>query len=159
MWYGIGLSSWERRACLVASIRVASYRRAEHGDAQLFGQSRTLRVKQLLGLESSMANPDLAAPNAAILPNDNFHVISRAARPSCNQLRKSSNATSHVRKINRSSNLWQRVVRDRLSICVSMRCGDWATLDDFRNWRFRRLVPIERQSTVPCAGLRPDPLR
>jgi hypothetical protein len=32
----------------------------------------TLQVKQLLGLESSMANPDLAAPNAAILPNRRF---------------------------------------------------------------------------------------
>jgi hypothetical protein len=31
-------------------------------DAQSFGQSRTLRVKQLLGLDRSMANPDLAAP-------------------------------------------------------------------------------------------------
>jgi hypothetical protein len=29
IWYGIGLSSWERRPCLVASIRVASYRRQE----------------------------------------------------------------------------------------------------------------------------------
>jgi hypothetical protein len=75
MWYGIGLSSWERRACLVASIRVASYCRAEHGNAQLFGQSRTLRVKQLLGLESSMANPDLAAPNAGILPNRRFSCL------------------------------------------------------------------------------------
>jgi hypothetical protein len=46
--------------------------RAEHGNAQLFGQSRTLRVKQLLGLESSMANPDLTAPNAGILPNRRF---------------------------------------------------------------------------------------
>ena len=41
-------------------------------DAQLFGQSRTLRVKQLLGLESSMANPDLAAPNGTILPTRRF---------------------------------------------------------------------------------------
>jgi len=72
MWYGIGLSSWERRACLVASIRVASYRRAEQGDAQLFGQSRTLRVKQLLGLNCSMANLDLAAPSSAILPKLRF---------------------------------------------------------------------------------------
>jgi len=71
MWYGIGLSSWERRACLVASFRVASYRGSgrERHDAQLFGQSRTLRIKQLLGLDRSMANLDLAAPNAAILPN------------------------------------------------------------------------------------------
>lgn len=34
-------------------------------DAQLFGQSRTLRVKQLLGLDCSMANLDLAAPSPA----------------------------------------------------------------------------------------------
>jgi hypothetical protein len=39
----------------------------EHGDAQLFGQSRTLRIKQLLGLAGSMANLDLAAPSTAIL--------------------------------------------------------------------------------------------
>jgi hypothetical protein len=97
MWYGIGLSSWERRACLVASIRVASYCRAEHGDAQLFGQSRTLRVKQLLGLESSMANPDLAAPSIAILSNPyDFHSLSRASRPSRNQLRKLSSLVSHT---------------------------------------------------------------
>jgi hypothetical protein len=38
----------------------------------LFGQSRTLRLKQLLGLESSMANLDLTAPNAAILPTRRF---------------------------------------------------------------------------------------
>ena len=54
------------------SSRVASYCRAEHGDAQLFGQSRTLRVKQLLGLTGSMANLDLAAPSAAILPKLRF---------------------------------------------------------------------------------------
>jgi hypothetical protein len=34
----------------------------ELDDAQLFGQSRTLRIKQLLGLDCSMANLDLAAP-------------------------------------------------------------------------------------------------
>jgi len=67
----------------------------ERGDAQLFGQSRTLRVKQLLGLNCSMANLDLAAPSAAILPNYDFHVLSRAFRPSWNQLRKSSRTPSH----------------------------------------------------------------
>jgi hypothetical protein len=39
----------------------------ERGDAQLFGQSRTLRVKPLLGFDCSMANLDLAAPSTAIL--------------------------------------------------------------------------------------------
>jgi hypothetical protein len=47
----------------------------ERGDAQLFGQSRTLRVKQLLGLNCSMANLDLAAPSAAILPNLRFSCL------------------------------------------------------------------------------------
>jgi hypothetical protein len=73
--YDIGLSSWERRACLVASIRVASYCRAKHGDAQLFGQSRTLRIKQLLGRAYSMANLDLAAPSAAILHTRRFSCL------------------------------------------------------------------------------------
>jgi hypothetical protein len=44
----------------------------ERGGAQLFGQSCTLRVKQLLGLNCSMANLDFAAPSAAILPNRRF---------------------------------------------------------------------------------------
>jgi hypothetical protein len=98
MWYGIGLSSWERRACLVASFRVASYRGSgrERHDAQLFGQSRTLRIKQLLGFDRSMAHLDLAAPSAAILPNlYDFHSLSRACRPSPNQLRKLSRLVSH----------------------------------------------------------------
>jgi hypothetical protein len=38
-------------------------------DAQLFGQSRTLRIKQLLGLDCSMANLDLAAFSTDIVPN------------------------------------------------------------------------------------------
>jgi hypothetical protein len=64
-------------------------------DAQLFGQSRTLRIKQLLGLDCSMANLDLAAPSPDILPNPTiFHSLSRACRPSRNQLRKSSSAAS-----------------------------------------------------------------
>src|SRR5213593_4716005 len=76
MWYGIGLSSWERRACLLASLRVGSYRRllGERDDAQLFGQSRTLRIKQLLGLDCSMANLDLAAPSTDILPSPTIFI-------------------------------------------------------------------------------------
>jgi hypothetical protein len=48
-------------------------------DAQLFGQSRTLRIKQLLGLAYSMANLDhpfdtldLAAPSTVILHTRRF---------------------------------------------------------------------------------------
>ena len=72
--YGIGLSLGERRACLVASVRVAGYRRCpvEPDDAQLFGQSRTLRIKQLLGLTAPLARFDLAAPAGAILPRPIF---------------------------------------------------------------------------------------
>jgi hypothetical protein len=43
-------------------------------DAQLFGQSRTLRIKQLLGLDCSMANLDLAAPSIDILPNPKIFI-------------------------------------------------------------------------------------
>jgi hypothetical protein len=49
----------------------------------------------LLGLDGSMANPDLAAPSTGILSNLNdFHFFSRASRPSPTQLRKSSSAAS-----------------------------------------------------------------
>jgi hypothetical protein len=41
-------------------------------DAQLFGQSRTLRIKQLLGLDCSMANLDLAAPSTTFCPIPRF---------------------------------------------------------------------------------------
>jgi hypothetical protein len=44
----------------------------ERSDAQLFGQSRTLRVKQLLGFDCSMANPDLAAPSTAPVHTQRF---------------------------------------------------------------------------------------
>jgi hypothetical protein len=43
-------------------------------DAQLFGQSRTLRIKQLLGLDYSMAHLDLAAPSTDILPNPTIFI-------------------------------------------------------------------------------------
>ena len=70
--------------------------RREHGDAQLFGQSRTLRIKQLLGFDCSMANLDLAAPSPPFCPTYDFHVLSRASRPSRNQLRKSSRTPSQI---------------------------------------------------------------
>jgi hypothetical protein len=41
-------------------------------DAQLFGQSRTLRIKQLLGLDCSMANLDLAASSTTFCPIPRF---------------------------------------------------------------------------------------
>ena len=66
-----------------------------HGDAQLFGQSRTLRIKQLLGLACSMDNLDLAAPSV-ILHKRRFSCPFAGLRASCNQLRKSSSAASQI---------------------------------------------------------------
>ena len=73
---------FSRRACLVASVRVASYRGAHRSphDAQLFTQSRTLRTIQLLGLNSSTGWFDLAAPDR-IVARAHFHRSSRAAGP------------------------------------------------------------------------------
>ena len=51
-----------------------------HDDAQLFTQSRTLRTKQLLGLNSSTGWFDLAAPDRIVARAD-FHRLSRAAGP------------------------------------------------------------------------------
>ena len=86
----------ERRACLVASVRVASYRGAHRSphDAQLFTQSRTLRTTQLLGLNSSTGWFDLAAPDRIVARAD-FHRPSRAAGPR-QQLRKSSLTPSQL---------------------------------------------------------------
>ena len=70
----------------------------EPDDAQLFGQSRTLRIKQLLGFDYSVANLNLAAPSPAFCPILDFHSLSRASRPSPNQLRKSSSAASRISK-------------------------------------------------------------
>jgi hypothetical protein len=56
-------------------------------DAQLFGQSRTLRIKQLLGLACSMANLDLTAPSTDILLNPTMFIPFRGpagpAKTSC----------------------------------------------------------------------------
>jgi hypothetical protein len=83
MWYGIGLSLWERRACLVASLRVASYRRFRDenaADAQLFGQSRTPRIKQCLGLDSSTGSVRPRRSRRHSRAAD-FHRLSRARGP------------------------------------------------------------------------------
>jgi hypothetical protein len=48
----------------------------------------------LLGFNCSMANLDLAAPSTAFSTRDDFHGLSRASRPSCNQLRKLSRLVS-----------------------------------------------------------------
>jgi len=55
--------SGERAA--ITSTRVAGYRRSpgEDNDAQLFAQTRTLRIRQMDGLELSTDKLDLAAPD------------------------------------------------------------------------------------------------
>jgi hypothetical protein len=94
IWYGMG--SPDEGAESVPRLHHSGSRaivgpHLKTNDAQLFVQSRTLRIKQLLGLDCSMANLDVAAPRAAILPNpEDFHALSRASRPGPNQLRKSS---------------------------------------------------------------------
>jgi hypothetical protein len=55
----------ERRACLVASLRVASYRGSLKNERRSIIRSITHAPgQQLLGLACSMANPDLAALRA-----------------------------------------------------------------------------------------------
>jgi hypothetical protein len=50
----------------------------EANDAQLFAQTRTLRIRQMDGLEISTDKLDLAAPDREILSLSNFHKVSRA---------------------------------------------------------------------------------
>src|SRR5262245_16757442 len=92
--YGMGLSCGgaESVPCLITQGRGLSGGSLTQGlnDAQLFVQSRTLRIKQLLGLDGSMANRDLAAPTRLFCPIQDFHSLSRASGPaatSCGKLR------------------------------------------------------------------------
>ena len=67
-------------------------------DAQLFGQSRTLRITQLLGFDGSMVNLDPLPAPLLSNPND-FHFFSRASRPSLTQLRIPSLPPSQIKRI------------------------------------------------------------
>ena len=49
------------------------------------------------------------------------------------QLRKSSSAASHIRKINKINHLRERVSLEIASHCRSITCGGQAALDDVRN--------------------------
>jgi hypothetical protein len=91
--YG-GLSSWERRACLVTSIRVAGYRRARTRRRSIFRSITHAPGQQLLGFDWSMANLDLAAPQRRHSAEATIvHVLS-GRQASCNELRKWSSAAS-----------------------------------------------------------------
>ena len=92
--YGIGLSLWERRACLVASLRVASYRRSR-------GTRTTLNYSVNHARSGSNSCSASLAPwliSISPLPAPPFCPIARFSfsfaglRPSRNQLRKSSSA-------------------------------------------------------------------
>src|SRR2546422_8195334 len=73
--------SGERAA--ITLTRVAGYRRSpgEDNDAQLFAQTRTLRIRQMDGLKISTDKLDLAAPDSGILSLSDFHKVSRAEGP------------------------------------------------------------------------------
>jgi len=67
----------------LTSTRVAGYRCFPKGrnGAQLFAQSRTLRIRQTVGLDLSIARSTSPLQPVAILPLSHFHKVSRAAGP------------------------------------------------------------------------------
>ena len=67
----------------LTSTRVAGYRRFPKGrnNAQLFAQSRTLRIRQTVGLDLSIARSTSPLQPVAILLLSYFHKVSRAAGP------------------------------------------------------------------------------
>ena len=67
----------------LSSTRVAGYRSSPKGrnDAQLFAQSRTLRIRQTVGLDLSIARSTSPLQPVAMLPLRDFHKVSRAAGP------------------------------------------------------------------------------
>jgi hypothetical protein len=75
----------------LTSTRVAGYRRSPKGrnDAQLFAQSRTLRIRQTVGLDLSIARSTSPLQPVAMLPLSDFHKVPRAAGPKMTN-RKSS---------------------------------------------------------------------
>ena len=80
--YGIGLSLGERSVCLVPSVRVAGYRRSccTH-DAQLFGQSRTPRIKTVARPRRLHWLDSISPLPPALLCRPDFHRVSPAAGP------------------------------------------------------------------------------
>src|SRR5229473_856428 len=73
--------SGERAA--ITLTRVAGYRCSpgEDNDAQLFAQTRTLRIRHLHGLNFSTVTSTSPLRAVAILPRNDFHEVSRAAGP------------------------------------------------------------------------------
>jgi hypothetical protein len=73
--------SGERAA--VTLTRVAGCRRSPGGDndAQLFAQTRTLRIRQVIGLYLPIGYSTSPLRALAILPLSDFHEVSRAEGP------------------------------------------------------------------------------
>ena len=67
----------------VTLSRVTGYRRSpgEDNDAQLFAQTRTLRIRQSHGLDFSNESSTSPLRAVAILALNNFHKLARAAGP------------------------------------------------------------------------------
>jgi Enoyl-(Acyl carrier protein) reductase len=79
-------------------------------DAQLFGQSRTLRIKQLLGLDGSTGS--LRSRRSRRYSDALIFIAFRGPQAQVNQLRKSSSAASHSFRIRLHS--WLSVCPRRL---------------------------------------------
>jgi hypothetical protein len=80
----------ERRACCACFNQgrgLSPLAPGEDNDAQLFAQSRTLRIRQINGLEFSLEISTSALQAVAILPPSDFHEVSQA----CSKARSHSN--------------------------------------------------------------------
>src|ERR1700756_5298990 len=74
----------ERRACcgyLNQGRGLSPLPPGEDNDAQLFAQSRTLRIRQINGLDFSIEISTSPLQAVAILPPTDFHEVSRAVGP------------------------------------------------------------------------------
>jgi hypothetical protein len=147
MWYCIGLSSWERRACLVASIRVASYRRwtpttLNHSVNHARSGSNSCSASLAPWLIATSPLPALP-----LCPSHDFHGLSRAFRPSCNQLRKSSSAASQPIHIQfgpvNPNGVASAIPIRRRKVGATARARSVSTDRSVRPWTWRR--DVERQ--------------
>jgi hypothetical protein len=73
--------SGKRAATYINQGRGLSLLPSGRNDAQLFAQSRTLRIRQTDGLDLSIADSTSPLQPVAMLPLRDFHKVSRAAGP------------------------------------------------------------------------------
>src|SRR4029077_3905211 len=84
--YSVGhhfLLAGSRERAADTLTRLAGYRRSpgEDNNAQLFAQSRTLRIRQVNSFDFSTVSSTSPLRAVAILPLSDFHEVSRAGRP------------------------------------------------------------------------------